>query len=148
MTDFLEFTVDKFTFIVATDRWYNAQGVWAKEDESNVRIGLSDYLQKRSGDVAFAEVNPEGALVKCEAEIAVIETIKVNISLLSPVSGKVVQVNPLLSSSPEVINQDPYGAGWLAVIQVEDFSGQAAMLIDARTYFQKIRQEAERESTA
>ena len=60
MPDFLETTVDKFTFKVAVDRFYNEEGVWAKEENGRVRIGLSDFLQQRSGDVAFAEIKPVG----------------------------------------------------------------------------------------
>ena len=114
MPDFLETTVDKFTFKVATDRLYTSEGVWAKEEDGRIRIGLSDFLQQRSGDVAFAEVKPAGTALAAGDEVAVIETIKVNISLASPVKSKVIEINPAMESAPEAINQDPYGAGWLA----------------------------------
>ncbi len=117
MTDYLETTVDKFIFRVATDRLYNEEGVWAQEEGGQVRIGLSDFLQQRSGDVAFAEVKPESTELNFGEEVAVIETIKVDIGLSSPVSGIVVEVNPVMEDAPEAINQDPYGEGWLAVIQ-------------------------------
>ena len=81
MPDMLETTIDKFTFKVATDRYYTSEGVWAKPDGARVRVGLSDFLQQRSGDVAFAEVKPAGTSVRFGDEIAGIETIKVNISL-------------------------------------------------------------------
>ena len=119
MTEYLETTVDKFIFKVATDRFYNGEGVWAKAEGGLVRIGLSDFLQQRSGDVAFAEVKPAGTQLAVGDEVAVIETIKVNISLASPVSGKIVEVNPAMETAPEAINQDPYGAGWLAVIEAD-----------------------------
>ena len=96
MTDYLETTVDKFIFKVATDCYYNEEGVWAKAQGDSVRIGLSDFLQQRSGDVAFAEVKPEGTELNFGDEVAVIETIKVDIALSSPVSGKVVRVNPAM----------------------------------------------------
>src|SRR5512139_2773811 len=108
MPDFLELTIDKFTFQVATDRYYSPEGVWAKPEGNYVRIGLSDFLQQRSGDIAFAEIMPVGTELTFGDEVAVIETIKVNISLGSPVSGKVIEVNPDLEESPEVINQDPF----------------------------------------
>jgi hypothetical protein len=60
MRDYHETTVDKFTFTVAKDRWYNSDGIWVKEDGGIVRIGLSDFLQQRSGDIAFAEVKQVG----------------------------------------------------------------------------------------
>mgnify|MGYP000211826602 CR=1 FL=1 len=63
MPEFLEVTVDKFTFKVATDRVYSREGVWALAEGNRVRIGLSDFLQQRSGDIAFAEIKPAGTLV-------------------------------------------------------------------------------------
>ena len=75
MTEFLETTVDKFIFKVATDRFYNKEGVWAKAEGDLVRIGLSDFVQQRSGDVAFAEVKPEGTELSFGDEVADIETI-------------------------------------------------------------------------
>ena len=113
MTDFLETTVDKFTFKVATDRSYTSEGVWVIDESGSLRIGLSDFVQQRSGDVAFAEVKPAGTTLAVGDEVAVIETIKVNITYNSPVNGKISEVNPLMSDAPEAINQDPYGAGWL-----------------------------------
>ncbi len=146
MPDFLEASVDKFIFKVADDRFYTAEGVWALAEGGRVRIGLSDFLQQRSGDVAFAEVKPEGTAVKAGEEMAVIETIKVNISLPSPVTGQVMEVNPALASAPEAINQDPYGAGWLAVIESADWEADRARLLTAAAYFEKMKGQAEEET--
>jgi glycine cleavage system H protein len=145
MSDYLEFRLDKFTFRVASDRYYSDEGVWAKLEDKHVRIGISDYLQQRSGDVAFAEVKPVGTVVALGGELAVIETIKVNISLSSPVAGRVIEVNPAMETAPEAINQDPYGSGWLAVIEV--MGGQTSLkhLLDGKAYFSKIKLEAEQE---
>jgi glycine cleavage system H protein len=145
LPEFLETLVDKFTFKVATDRFYNREGVWAKTEGNLIRIGLSDFLQQRSGDVAFSEVKPLGTAVTFGDEVAVIETIKVNISLTSPVSGKVVEVNPAMETAPEAINQDPYGAGWLAVIEAMDWETDRARLLDSQAYFTQMKVEAERE---
>ena len=101
MPEFLQTTVDKFIFKVAADRFYNAEGVWALPEGTLVRIGLSDFLQQRSGDVAFAEVKPAGTQLAVGDEVAVIETIKVNIALSSPVSGRIVEVNPQMELAPE-----------------------------------------------
>ncbi|MFZ2096000.1 MAG: glycine cleavage system protein H [Anaerolineales bacterium] len=145
MTVIIEFTIDKFTFRIATDRSYNDEGVWAKLEDGQIRIGISDYLQQRSGDVAFTEVKPEGNVVKQGEEIAVIETIKVNISIGSPVTGTVIEVNPAMKSSPEVINQDPYESGWLAMLEAKDWENDARYLLNAHTYFAKIKGEVEQE---
>lgn len=146
MTEYLETTVDKFIFKVATDRYYSREGLWAKSDGNLVRIGLSDFLQQRSGDVAFAEVNRPGTTVNVGDEVATIETIKVNISLISPVRGKVVEVNPAMATAPEAINQDPYGEGWLAVIQASDWETDRAALLDPPAYFPLMRGQAEEET--
>ncbi len=146
MTELLETTVDKFTFKVAADRLYNNEGVWAKLEEELVRIGLSDFVQQHSGDVAFAEVKPVGTRVASGEEVATIETIKVNISLSSPVSGEVQEINPSLSSAPEVINQDPYGAGWLALVQPTDWEADKAHLLEPQAYFVRMKVQAEQEA--
>jgi glycine cleavage system H protein len=76
----------------------------------------------------------------------VIETIKVNIALSSPVSGKVVEVNPDMELAPEAINQDPYGNGWLAVIEASNWDADRALLLDPTAYFAKMKVEAEEEA--
>lgn len=146
MTEFLETKVDKFIFKVATDRTYNDEGVWAKAEGERVRIGLSDFVQQRNGDVAFAEVKPEGTRVAFGDEIAVLETIKVNIAFSSPVSGTVVEVNPAMEMAPEAINQDPYGDGWLVMVEAEDWEGDGAQLLDPQAYFARMKVEAEEEA--
>ena len=146
MPQFLETTVDKFIFRVATDRSYTGEGLWVWAEGSRVRLGLSDFLQQRSGDVAFAEVKPVGTTLAAGEEVAVIETIKVNISLTSPVGGTVVEVNSALDLSPEVINQDPYGAGWLVVIEAEDGQAEHGQLLDAQSYFDLMKGQAEEEA--
>ncbi|HBG74861.1 MAG TPA: glycine cleavage system protein H [Anaerolineae bacterium] len=132
---FLETTIDKFIFKVAADRYYSSEGLWAQADDNRIRIGISDFLQQRSGDVAFAEVKPEGTQLTCEDEVAVIETIKVNISLTSPVTGKVIEINPVMDTAPEVINQDPFGDGWLAVLEATNWEADRLALLDAQAYF-------------
>jgi glycine cleavage system H protein len=146
MPEFLETTVDKFIFRVATDRLYNGEGVWAQAEGNRVRIGLSDFLQQRSGDIAFAEVKPVATELAFGDEVAVIETIKVDIALSSPVAGIVVEVNPDMEIAPEAINQDPYGKGWLAVIQASNWDADRALLLDPPAYFAKMKVEAEEEA--
>jgi glycine cleavage system H protein len=146
MSEFLETTLDKFTFKVATDRFYTAEGVWAKEENAGVRIGLSDFVQQRSGDVAFADVKPAGTVLAAGDEVAVIETIKVNIAFTAPVNGKIVAVNPAMSDAPEAINQDPYGTGWLAVLEISDWETERTGLLDPQAYFEIMKSQAEGET--
>ncbi len=145
MTQYLELTVDKFTFKVATDRFYSAEGLWVEPAGQRVRVGLSDFLQQRSGDIAFAEIKPIGTTLTTGDEVASIETIKVNVALSSPVSGKVVEVNPEMDTAPEAINQDPYGAGWLVAVETSDWETDRSRLLDAAAYFEVVKREAEEE---
>jgi len=146
MPQYLEVTVDKFTFRVAADRWYTREGVWALPEADRVRVGLSDFLQQRSGDIAFAEIKPIGTTLAAGDEVAAIETIKVNVILGSPINGNVIEVNPALEAAPEAINQDPYGAGWLAVIAASDWETDRSRLLDAAAYFEVVKREAEEET--
>jgi glycine cleavage system H protein len=78
--------------------------------------------------------------------VAVIETIKVNITYTSPVNGKIAEVNPAMNDAPEAINQDPYGAGWLAVMEVADWDADCAKLLDPQAYFKIMKGQAEEET--
>lgn len=146
MPEYLETTLDKFTFRVATDRLYTGQGAWVfwmrAEGLNRVRIGLADYLQQRSGDVAFATAQPVGTRLRAGDRLAEIETIKAMVELASPVSGTVAEVNSALDTTPEVINQEPYGNGWLAVVETTAWETERAKLLEPEAYFSAMQLEA------
>lgn len=147
MTDRLSFSLGKFVFEVPTDRYYSEEGMWVlPEGQGRVRVGLSDFVQQRSGDVAFAEIKPEDTVLDVGDEVAVVETIKVDVYFASPVTGVVAAVNPAMEVEPEVINQDPYGEGWLAVIDTEDWEDAQEKLLDPEGYFELMKVEAEQEA--
>jgi glycine cleavage system H protein len=146
MPEFLETTVDKFTFRVATDRLYSDGHLWIKLEGKLARIGLSDYLQQTSGDVAFADVEPEGTQLAPGDDLASIETIKVNLVLPSPVSGVIQEISSSLEDAPELVNQDPYGEGWLTLVEATDWETDRANLLDPETYFEMMKTEAAEES--
>jgi len=146
MPGFLETTVDKFIFQVATDRLYSGEGVWALAEGDRVRIGVTDFVQQRSGDVAFADVRSPGRAVATGDEVATIETIKANVEVISPVGGSIAEVNPALTLAPEVINEDPYGAGWLAVVSPDDWARDRAALLGPEAYLALMRSQAEDEA--
>ncbi len=145
MADYLEFTADKFTFRVATDRFYTAQGVWAQaQTNDRVRVGLADYLAQSSGDVAFALVKSVGTHLAAGATFAEIETIKTMLELASPLNGTMLEVNPALQMTPEVVNEDPYEKGCLAVIEATSWESDRAMLLDAKVYFEAMQSQIKR----
>ena len=145
--EMLELMVDKFTFRVSGGLYYSDAGVWVKQEGSVGRLGLSDFAQQRSGDMAFAEVKPVKTPLKPGDEFSGVETIKVNVILPSPVTGTIVEVNAELQDAPELINQDPYGKGWLAVVELTDWEGDRARLLDADAYYALIKRQVEEEVT-
>lgn len=149
MPDYLETTADKFTFRVATDRLYSPEGVWAlaEGDEKRVRLGLADYPQQHNGDVAFANVKAAGTVVKAGETFAEVETIKAIVNLHAPVSGKILEINGALNSGPEVINQSPYEAGWLAVMEPSTWDAERPGLLGPAAYFAVMRKQVEEDLT-
>lgn len=145
MPEYMIYTVDKFVFKVAKDCFYSPGGVWVRVEGDLVRLGISDFLQQTSGDVAFAEVMEVDTILGRGDEFAAIETIKVNLSLPSPVSGVIVAVNADLEMEAEVINQDPYGDGWLALVKPQDWLADRAQMLDPQSYYQVMKVEAEKE---
>ncbi len=151
MPEYLEATVDKFSFKVPTDRFYCREGLWVlwlqPRGDNRVRVGLTDYLQQRSGDATFLTVKPAGTRLEVGDDLAEFETIKVDITLASPVSGTIAIVNDALERSPEVVNQSPYDEGWLAEIEVTDWEATQATLLDASAYFTVMKTAAEEEAS-
>jgi glycine cleavage system H protein len=147
MPEFLETTVDKFTFKVATDRLYTESHLWVRWEAGLARIGVSDYVQQSSGDVAFAEPEPAGTELAVGDDLGSIETIKVNLVLPSPLSGVIREVNPALEDAPELVNQDPYGEGWLVLVEAADWETERANLLEPERYFELMKTEAEEETS-
>ncbi len=146
MPDALELRVDKFTFSVATDRRYTKDGLWVRpEAENRARVGLADYVQQHNGDIAFASVKPAGTRLAAGDAFAEIETIKTLLALASPVSGTVVEANPALDPTPELINQDPYGKGWLAVIETSNWEADRAALLEPDAYLSVMQAQVQAE---
>jgi glycine cleavage system H protein len=149
MPEFLRATVDKFTFQVATDRLYTAEGAWVRpvppQEANCVRLGVTDFMQQHNGDVAFVNIKPTGTPVNVGGEFAEIETMKVTIGLASPVAGTIVQINEAFTLKPELINEDPYGAGWLAEIATTSWDADRAKLLDPQAYLAVMGAQAEEE---
>ncbi len=141
----LKVTIDKFTFLVPADRLYSEAGVWVKLEGNRVRLGLSDYLQQSSGDLAFAKVRPAGTKLQRGEDFAEIETVKIDVSIPSPLQGTVSEINPALAEASELINQDPYGKGWLAVIEPAGWEADRAHLLDPGAYLALVKDQAEAE---
>ena len=141
--EYLETTVDKFTFKVPTSYLYSEAGVWVayRPEQGKARIGLTDYRQQSSGDVAFVSLPETGTSVRTGEELAGIETIKVDLEVPAPFDGVVASVNAALEDTPELINQKPYDAGWL--VELRPAAWPAPGLLDAKTYLTIMQAQAE-----
>ena len=106
---------------------------WARVEGTRVRMGISDYAQDALGDVVYVELPSVGASVKQGGACSEVESTKSVSDVYAPVSGTVVEVNPALEDTPELVNRDPYGEGWFAVIEATDPSELDA-LMDAAAY--------------
>jgi glycine cleavage system H protein len=146
MPDHLALTIDKFVFQVATDRLYCAEGLWVlpgeRQGRTLVRVGLTDYLQQRSGDAAFVTVEPVGTVLEVGDDLAELETIKVTTTLASPVSGTIVAINDALELGPELVNHSPYEWGWLAEIEATGWGAARASLLEAPAYVDLLKAQA------
>lgn len=114
---------------------------WARsESDGTVTIGISDHAQEALGDLVFVDVPEVGRVVKAGEACAVVESVKAASDVYSPVSGEVIEHNAALAGTPELINQDPYGAGWIARLKPSDAS-ELGRLIDAQGYEKVLREE-------
>ncbi len=141
----LEVTIDKFIFRVPETLLFSDAGVWVSAEGSRARLGLSDFAQQVNGDIAFANVEASGTELEAGDEFGSIETVKVNVSLLSPVKGRIVEINALLQDAPEAINQDPYGRGWMVIVELLDWDKDKAALQDAKSYLERVKEQAQAE---
>lgn len=141
--DFLRVTVGKFIFRVKPGCLYTEAGLWAALDDATdlVRVGVTDFRQQSSGDVVFVDLPAVGIRLAAGEDLANIETIKVDLAVPAPAAGEVVAVNAALADAPELINQDPYGAGWL--VELKPAIWPAPDLIDAAAYLALMTAQAE-----
>lgn len=147
--DFMEVTYDKFIFRVKKGYLYHSGECWAKEENGLVTVGLTDFLQKTAGDVAFLEPPEVGAEVAQGGEAGVIETIKTTVTLISPAGGVIREVNTALEDNPQLMNTDPYGEGWVFKLAPAGWEKDKKELMDDDTYFpimeEKIKKEMEKQ---
>lgn len=135
MNEYLRTTIDKFELLVRIDFHYTKDDLWVNFEDGKVRVGVSDYLQKTSGDIAFVELAQSGSTLEKDKEFGTIESAKTTISLLSPVSGIVNEANTKLAGKPELANLDPYGEGWLVTLTPSNLEDNRSSFLSADDYF-------------
>ena len=110
MGDVIRLAAGKFFVKIPVGLFYSEHDTWAKRD-STVVVGITDYFQLLLGDVLFVNLPDEGSEIDTTEEIGELESVKAVLDIYSPVSGRVLEVNPRLEEEPELLNTDPYGEG-------------------------------------
>ena len=118
---------------IPPDLRYSTDHEWARVEEGRVRIGITDYAQDALGDVVFVEVPEVGTVVAANDKISEVESTKSVSDIYAPVSGTIAEINADLADSPERLNDDPYGEGWICIIEPTDPT-QLDELLDAEGY--------------
>jgi len=119
--------------MVPTDLRYTKDHEWVRVDGDTATVGVTRYAADQLGDVVFVDQPEVGRSVEQFAAFGVVESVKAVSDLYAPISGEVKEVNGELADKPELVNSDPYGAGWLIKVTVED-SDQLADLLDPEAY--------------
>jgi glycine cleavage system H protein len=122
------------------DSKYSQSHEWVKVDKDIATVGITDFATKQLTDLVYVELPSMGAKVTRGSSFGVVESVKAVSDLHSPVSGTVVKVNEKLSKEPEIINQDPYGKGWMIKVKIEDQT-ELDTLMDSEEYEQLVKKE-------
>jgi glycine cleavage system H protein len=118
---------------VPEDLRYSKDHEWARLEGDRVRVGITDYAQDALGDVVFIELPEIGATVKLDESFSEVESTKSVSDVYAPLAGTIVEVNADLADTPERLNEDPYGEGWICLIEPEDAAAYQSLL-DAAAY--------------
>jgi glycine cleavage system H protein len=120
--------------------YYTKEHEWAKKnDDGTVSVGVDDYAQAQLHEIVYVELPEMGAEVAQAGALGAVESVKAVSDMYSPVGGKVVAINEELLDSPDKINTDPYGAGWIAKIDPSNLEGDLANLMDAAAYTEYLK---------
>ncbi len=115
------------------DLKYTPDHEWVKVDGNTATVGITDFAQSELGDIVFVEIETEGEELDKEEVFGSVEAVKTVSDLFMPVSGEVLELNPKVEENPEIVNEDPYGDGWLIKIKMSD-SSELDDLMDASAY--------------
>ncbi|WEU41055.1 MAG: glycine cleavage system protein GcvH [Candidatus Odinarchaeum yellowstonii] len=136
-------------YIIQEGLYYTKTHEWLKVENNKAIVGITDYAQRNLKDLVYVEfINADeepldvGSIVKAGSQIAAIESVKATSEVYSPVSGKILEVNRKLESNPELANKEPYGAGYLMVIEPIDLKADIKKLMDDKKYAEFVKEEA------
>ncbi|MGD8844603.1 MAG: glycine cleavage system protein GcvH [Desulfobacteraceae bacterium] len=124
--------------VLPDDVKYSKDHEWIKPQGDTVRVGITDYAQDQLGDIVFVEVPEVGDTFDKESELGSIESVKAVSEMYMPVGGEIVAVNEALEDAPDLLNQDPYGKGWIVEIKVAD-PAEIDDLLDKNGYLEILK---------
>ncbi len=125
--------MNRSKMVVPEGLWYTDEHEWARIEGDIAVVGITDYAQKELRDVVFVELPATGDKLAFRKDLGYVESTKSVNSILSPVSGEVIEVNGKLEESPELVNKDPYGEGWMVKVRMSN-KDDLKRLLDAHGY--------------
>jgi len=120
--------------------FYTQEHEWVKIEGQTATIGITDHAQSQLGEITFVELPGAGQAIKADGILGTVESAKAASDIFSPLSGKIIEVNSVLETEPELMNKDCYNAGWLCKLQVTD-SDSTKGLMNARQYGEYLNQD-------
>ncbi len=120
--------------------YYTREHEWMKVENEKCRIGITDYAQKTLHEVVYVDLPTLGKLLTQNASLGTVESVKAVSEMYSPISGEVVERNESLVNSPELVNQDPYGAAWIAVVKPSRLNDELKLLLSHNDYAEFLNQ--------
>jgi glycine cleavage system H protein len=127
---------------IPDELYYTTEDEWVRREGSRVTVGITDYAQQQLGDIVFVELPRVGTSVNKGDSCGVIESVKAVSDLYAPLSGEVVEVNEELADSPEILNEDCYGEGWMLVLEMSD-PDELSELLRAEAYLKHVEERSE-----
>jgi glycine cleavage system H protein len=143
--EFYELQFDKFRLRVPKGYWYAGYDTWVKVEGDEALVGITDFFQTKLGDIAFVHM-PTATALEQDDVLATLESAKATVDVTAPASGEVIALNTALDDQPELINQDPYGKGWIARLKLADFASDQSMLLSPQAYFDLMQQKVAKAS--
>jgi glycine cleavage system H protein len=145
-TEFLTVTHDKFEFrIPVVDYLFNENDVWVRAADGVARVGISDYMQQKLTDISYFDPPKADGVVDQFGELGSLESAKAVFEIISPATGTIAVINPAVIANPALINEDPYGSGWLVEMKLSSWPQDQEMLIDPAAYAEVVKRKATEE---
>lgn len=117
-------------FEVPENLYYHKEYLWAKKEEGKVKIGMTDFAQKQLNDIVYVELPSAGDTITQNEPFGTLESVKAVSDLIAPISGTIEMVNEELESKPELLNEDPYGEGWIVIVNPSNLDADLKALLD------------------